>query len=392
MFFKPASGLSDPVSQPQHAEAAAFPKRLAGALCTPDRRKTLILCPIGLGNFLMATPGLKRLSEVLGPDNLHLLALKDSIRNLGEATEYFGQVHCWDPDKETKRAGLRLGQALRREHFDYSLSLFPTGNWRFSLFAAWIGAQTKIGFAYPNERLPAWGQTLSAPLNMTAHDTDQNYDLIRTLVGSDEDRPRELLFPFPPRPLGSDTRKQEPYFVCHPGSSEARGMKEKRLPPDAFAQLSRHIYREFGLRCLLIGGPEEVDIRQSIIKLAPESTAEARSDGFAGLATLIAGARFYLGNDSGLMHVSVALQKRCIVFFGPTDERRTGPYADGLRRGISPHLIVRRDDLRCAPCWTIHSLGKNPPCIYGDTRCLQQLELKEAWGKIRQFIRTTGLA
>ena len=350
--------------------------------------KTLVFCPIGLGNFIMLTPALRALSDGLGRDNLHLVALKPGIRQMAEASGYFGAVHAWNPDTESKGAGLALMNKLRGEHYAASVSLFPTGNWRFSLFDVLAGAREKYGFAYPNSRISTRVQTVSVPLNRKAHDTDQNADFVDALLGrAGGSGPRTLTFPFAAEHPHADKLAGENYYVCHPGSSAERGMKDKRLPPAQFAVLAQRMFAEFGLKCQMIGGPEEQGLRDEIAALAPDAMLGETSRSLKELAGLIAPAKFYAGNDSGLMHISVALGKRALAFFGPTDDRRNGPYSEALRvNGKSEHLIVRRDDLTCSPCWTIQTVGANPPCIYGDTRCLQQFEMARAWPKIASFV------
>jgi len=350
-------------------------------------RKTLIICPIGLGNFIMATPAIELLSRQIGRENLHLLALKPGIKAMAEATGYFAEVHSWDPDKEGMGRGLGVLKGLRSMQFDYSLSLFPTGDWKFVLFGFLAGARRRIGFAYPNSGLPKLMQSKSYPLDVKLHDTDQNYGMMERALGVAEDGPRRTVFAFPAEHPEMETLRQERYFVCHPGSSAERGMKEKRLPPRAFADVIRMIHREFGLKCLLIGGPEEAELRAEIETMAPHAFIDYKSRNLNELAALIDPAQFYMGNDSGLMHVSVALGKRCIAFFGPTDDRRNGPYSDGLRREERGyHLIVRRDDLDCTPCWTIHTIGANPPCKFGDTRCLKQMDGARIWPKVKAYL------
>jgi ADP-heptose:LPS heptosyltransferase len=273
-----------------------------------------------------------------------------------------------------------------------SLSLFPTGHWKFALFARLTGARTRIGFAYPHSRLPARVQQFSAPLNPQAHDTDQNCDLVEALVGGSvasrgASTPRLLRFPFAPCHPQQQALRRERYFICHPGSSAERGMKEKRLSPETFAFVARKIHHEFGLKCILAGGLEEESLRRQIASAAPEAMLPYTSGNFPELAALIHHARFYLGNDSGLMHIAAALGKRCIAFFGPSNEKRTGPYSDGLRHGRrGPHFVIRRDGMTCSPCWTLHTIGTDPPCIYGDTRCLKDFQAEPAWSKVRQAL------
>ena len=377
----------------------------------PNTGKTLVFCPIGLGNFIMATPALAFLSRELGRENLDILALKGSIRAMAESSGYFGRVHFWDPDRQGLGRGIRVLRDLRASGYRHSLSLFPTSHWKFSVFAALSGARERSGFRYPHQKWPERLQRLSLPLDRNVHDTDQNLRLAEAFLGKPCPPPHRLVFPFKPAPYtGPAVAGVDPagtaaagagvdsagagtdaagigYFVCHPGSSAERGMEEKRLPPEAFASLIASIHREFGLVALLIGGPEESALRKRILELAPEAAREAPSGPLEIVAGQIAGSRFFLGNDSGLMHVAAALGKRCAAFFGPTDERRTGPYGWRDAMGASTrHLILRKAGLACAPCWTVDSIGINPPCVHGDTRCLRRLSPGEAWPSLRAFL------
>lgn len=347
--------------------------------------KTLVFCPIGLGNFIMATPALDFLSRELGKENLALLALKGSIRDMALGSGFFGDIHFWDPDKEGKAQGLKILASIRRAGYARSLSLFPTSHWKFGLFAALSGVRSKAGFQYPNQKWPEILQELSVPLDFQAHDTDQNLRLAEAFLGKPFAGERNLVFPLAPTPFkGSEGRT---YYVCHPGSSAERGMEDKRLPPSVYAEIINRIRREFGLSALLIGGPEEASLRKEILGSAPDAAWEAPAGSLEAVAGQISGSRFFLGNDSGLMHIAVALGKRCAAFFGPTDERRTGPYGYREKSGNSTrHLILRKPGLECAPCWTLATIGGNPPCIHGDTRCLRRFGSEEAWPALRPFL------
>jgi heptosyltransferase I len=61
------------------------------------------------------------------------------------------------------------------------------------------------------------------------------------------------------------------------------------------------------------------------------------------LAALIERASFCVTNDSGSMHLTVALNKPVVSIFGPTDPLWIGPYG-------RPHAVVRAD-VPCSPCY-----------------------------------------
>jgi ADP-heptose:LPS heptosyltransferase len=71
-------------------------------------------------------------------------------------------------------------------------------------------------------------------------------------------------------------------------------------------------------------------------------------------------------NDSGPLHLAVALGTPTISIFGPTSPGATGPYGAG-------HACVQHD-LFCVPCF-------KKRCPY-DLECLKELpvsEVLEAW-------------
>lgn len=360
--------------------------KVTGLLSDASNKKTLILCPIGLGNFIMATPSLKVLSEHVGLENLEILSLKPGISQMATSCGLFGRVYTLYPDRSSLAALLQCLMKLRRRNFGFVISLFPTSNWRYCLVERLVGAKHRVGFDYFSSNLPGLTHTHTVTPDLLAHDTDQNYALAASLVGALPENRYDLIFPYAALHPQADELSREPYYVCHPGSSTERGMSEKRLSPARFSQMINLIHREFGLKCVLIGGQEEAALRQAITEAAPGCCLPYGSRSFPELAGLISPARFYLGNDSGLMHIAAALNKPCIAFFGPTDDRRNGPYQRQAGSDEHRHFIVRAD-LPCSPCWSIATVGANPPCVFGDTRCLSNLDVLAEWPKIREFLR-----
>jgi ADP-heptose:LPS heptosyltransferase len=119
-----------------------------------------------------------------------------------------------------------------------------------------------------------------------------------------------------------------------------------------------------------------MDCRDALVPVETRSLAET--------AGVLAASRFFLGNDSGLMHVAAAAGTRCAAYFGPTDERRTGPYGYWeTRNGAPRHLILRRAGT--APAWTIDTVGANPH-VDREARARWNLDLPEAWANLKGWI------
>ncbi len=359
-------------------------------MTVPDLRncdKILVLCPIGIGNYLMVQPAIENLNKHLGKKKLYLLALKPGIAQMAQDSQLFENVIQWFPDSESMFAGLKIIKQLRAGNFDASISLFPTGHWKYSLFSFLIGARHRVGFSYPNSVVPKMIQSYTIESNPELHDTEQNLKMVDVLLGESQ----YMGYTFPGAEGMKGINSSERFFVCHPGSSAERGMDKKRFSPKVFAALINALYTEYGLKCYLAGDPTEKSIRDEISKGAPEACIEFPCNSLKELSGILEQSQFYLGNDSGLMHMSVAAKKRCIVLFGPTSEKRTGPYAISNESTSQEHLIIRDTSLGCAPCWDFLAIGKNKPCQYGDYRCTAQFDPMTKWDSVKFFVESLNL-
>jgi lipopolysaccharide heptosyltransferase I len=114
------------------------------------------------------------------------------------------------------------------------------------------------------------------------------------------------------------------YTVLHPGTSEFG--KIKRWPLDRFGELARRLAAE-GHRVLVVWGPGEREMAESIARQGGDSVRVAmETASILDLAELIAGARVFVGADSGPLHIASAVGVRSVALFGPKDPAVYGPY------------------------------------------------------------------
>ncbi|MHB1756692.1 MAG: glycosyltransferase family 9 protein [Leptospirillum sp.] len=73
-------------------------------------------------------------------------------------------------------------------------------------------------------------------------------------------------------------------------------------------------------------------------------------------------ARFFVGNDSGPLHMAVMMGTPTYSFFGSSDVRRTGPFFPGG----TEHLTVT-DPVPCAPCGDFKTKCSHLSCLVGVT-------------------------
>jgi ADP-heptose:LPS heptosyltransferase len=106
----------------------------------------------------------------------------------------------------------------------------------------------------------------------------------------------------------------------------------KTWPAERFSQVAARLLGPDGPlaggRLLILGGEADRDVAHQV----RQATARERVIDLTGRVDLLTAyaclkrARLYLGNDSGLMHLAAAAGAPTVGVFGPSDERRYGPW------------------------------------------------------------------
>jgi len=159
-----------------------------------------------------------------------------------------------------------------------------------------------------------------------------------------------------------------PMILINPNSSDLR--IERRWPSENFALLIcelSSLFKDF--RFGLIGANDETNYIKKIIDKIPNVTKENIID-FSGkcnlseLILLIGQSAIFITNDSGPMHIALAMNKTTIALFGPH-------YFPN--HGNNEKFFSLYKNLYCSPC--VHEFLR-PPCK-GDNICMKQITVDE---------------
>jgi heptosyltransferase-3 len=273
-----------------------------------------------------------------------------------------------------------LVRQLRRYRFDASIDLTDSKTSR--VIAALVNAPMRVGYNPPEKPLKAWewqpANLFATPFGGGEHFLDRYLSPLQALKAKVLGRPPRI------DPLLDETAKADALFakhglrpqrfaVVHAGAS----FRGRCWPPERFAAAMDAIGKEFGLDFLLVGGPSEMELAETIT-----SAAQARVVNCVGdlpLGTLLAvmhQARFFLGNESGPMHLAAAAGTPVVGLYGLTDPTRWGPI------GV-PHVAVRPS----MPCDCI----ARDLCKWPDPSrvcCVWRLELDEVVDASRRLLRS----
>src|SRR5205085_204860 len=123
--------------------------------------------------------------------------------------------------------------------------------------------------------------------------------------------------------------RDEPLAVLHPGGGANPGMRleSKRWPVERFAAMGARLWAQ-GLRPVVVCGRGEEQLGAELAAGLPGAIELGARLSLAGLGAVAERAGLYVGNDSGPTHLALAVGAPTVAVFGPSDERRYGPFGE----------------------------------------------------------------
>jgi ADP-heptose:LPS heptosyltransferase len=177
------------------------------------------------------------------------------------------------------------------------------------------------------------------------------------------------------------------YLAVSPGGGESWGRDAdfKRWLPENFAEAINALAKEMPFDAVVILG---TDGERPLAERLKEKLAKPAYDLSGRISIRAAGAVlknsiFFLGNDSGLVHVARALEVPLVALYGPVDEKIYGPYPPGPL-----YLPLGRNNLACRPCY--RNFRYNAACVHRE--CLTCFYPDEVVARIVEsgFLESAG--
>lgn len=367
--------------------------------------RILLIKPSAFGDVIHAIPVLvklraryptARIDWLITPENADLVRWNPALTQVVpfERRDYLRFGRSWSAS-----AGLyRLAAHLWQGRYDLVVDLH--GQFRSMLLALFTRCRVRIGFDRPWTRryLPpyrvadprhlngwngaregAWlAYTHRIPLwTLDAHAVDR-YLWMSPLLGLDDSPPDFRIYRSPDADarmedtLSRAGYKNRPFAILMPGTI----WETKHWQVEGFVGVGRHLLRQ-GIGVVVAGTLKDQPRCQAVARECPGALDLSARTTLSEFTALMHRSLVSVTNDSGPMHLAVALDRPVVCVFGPTDPLRIGPYG-------RPHAVLQAD-LPCTSCY--HRRLRQCP---NDHACMKQVTAGHVIERLEQILTAAG--
>ena len=311
--------------------------------------RILIIRLRSIGHIVLLTPALRLLKE-WRPDLYTSVVVEPRFRELLDGHPDVDEV--LDPGCGTgwEKTASRLRAVREFRRRDFSLCLNLHGGPTSTVLTSLSGARSRAGFEHFRARpvydflIPDARTILGQPVIHTAEHQASAFFWLGLPRGK---VPRSRLFVaadcevwWRTKRIGLGVLAGREYAMLHPTPLYAT----KQWTAENFARLGAYLEGEAGLVPVYTCGQGESAVLDAVERAAGVPIRRLEGASLGEFLAVLAGARFFLGNDSGPAHIAVALGRPSLVIFGSSSSQTWGPWP----RDGPGHVV--QNFWECNPC------------------------------------------
>jgi lipopolysaccharide heptosyltransferase II len=347
-------------------------------------KKILIIRFSSIGDIVLATPLLRVLRAKFPSSRIDFIVRK----------EYAGLVrnnkninHIYEFDAQTGLSGLHaLKNQLRVEHYDLVIDIHNSLRSRYLRWMLGAGAVVVI-----NKHIIARTMLIRLKKNFyrnVVSVADRYIEPVQKYGIENDGKGLEMSLS---DELRAQTAAKMKKMNIHQsgimiGFCPAAKHATKCWLQERYKELGVAVSKDFHATILLFGGSQDKETCSSLACAINSYGVQGSAFDLSGELSLLESAAameactLMVTNDSGLMHVAVAMKKKVVAIFGPT-VREFGFFPVGKE-----HIVLERKDLYCRPCTHIGSTT----CPEGHFRCMKEIQVVDVIRAIRLLLDETN--
>jgi len=327
-----------------------------------------------IGDVVLSTPAIKAVYDTY-PNSYIAFMVQSYAKNAVSGNPYLDKVIVLGKRRVHRGVigAVKFIRKLKKEKFDIAIMLHPTVRVHLAIFLAGIpkriGYDKKVGFLLTT-KVPHTKQLGQK------HESEYTLDVLKSLdiegvttglfVPVDEQAMKKVEEFLSSKGIG----KGDIVVGIHPGAS----CPSKRWPVERFAALADRVISEFGVKVTVIVGPSDMALGEKAASLSKRGVVNlAGILSVKELAAFLKRCSLFVSNDSGPVHISVAVGTPVVSIFG-RNERGLSPKR---WRPLGKKDIAIHKEVGCKKC-----LAHNCKVGY---KCLMSIKVDEVFDAVRQF-------
>lgn len=350
------------------------------------RKHILVLRYRFIGDTILTVPFLRNLRRA-EPEAYIAWVVAPGSAEVVKGIPYVDELLYWDPPTihadsrgahRTWGEKLSFIQELRKKRFDkvYVLKRSLSS----AIMARLSGARQRVGFATEGRGLlltkgvpyrPEQHEVLNFLDVLKADGVPVADDYLESWVNEEETAEAAAL-------LASAGGEGRSLLALHPFGS----IYEKTWPMERFAEIAAKLVDRYGLLPVILGAGGDRPALENARHLFPEGSCDLV--GRCGIRTTMAVLKrsaFFLGNDSGVMHLAASAGLPLVAIFGPTSPARFGPWGENSR--------VIYSKFPCSPCRQKY-FTECDPAEGGRPACIASITVEQVFGACCALMENEG--
>lgn len=343
-------------------------------------KKILVIQTAKIGDLVCTTPVFREIKKKFPSCRLTVLATsrtKDILKNNPRVDE----IILID-DYPKIRNKFKLFSKLRKEKYDWSLSVFPSSFNSIIGFWSLIPRRVTTTHQQTGEIAKFYSVFNNYRLEYRRHDSVENHHAsLLKLMGIENPSGEKEMFVTP-----EEEKKALNFLEQHNlsagdlliGISVTSGLKIKEWDQSQFAALSDKLIEGLGAKVIFIGDTSDRKVIGEVEKLMRNNAlCAAGLFKLNELAALLKKMKVFISVDSGPLYIADAVGTPVIDIFGPSDIKEVHP--------TGQKSIILRKDIDCAPC---SFMFEGPRfCKEGHSKCLKEITPEAVFSATRDLIK-----
>ena len=342
--------------------------------------RVLIVRLRSIGDTVLTTPSLFALKRFLPHASVDIL-LEDWVAPVLDGLPHVDNVITLERKSTFARA--RVARQLRARNYDVVYNLH--GGTTATLLTRATGATHRVGYqSYQYARLHNHLSPSSSMLwgRDKTHSVEQQLALLGWTGVPVSDRPRTELAVTPEASatiaerLKSAGLMNVAFAVIHPAAAFAT----KQWAADKFGRVAEDL-RNRGLAVVAITTTNEKAIIDEMNKNTAAPVTAFTDLSLPQITALLARARVFIGNDSGIAHIAAAVKTASVVIFGSSNTAHWRPWTPSVSSSAAEIVI---EEMECQPCHGYFCEKFDEP------ECIKRVPVERVIGATERVLRESG--